>query len=870
MFSRDYKAGQMGQRGWKIQEIHMIDDKCVQRGCPVWLLMLCWIILQGASMHLPWVSAEEASYPAVLTDAEIAWLKEHPIIRLAPDPEFRPIEFFDESGNYTGLAADYTRLLEQKLGIRFEIVRCGNWDEVIDRVRRQEADVLNAVVRTPQRENYLLFPEPYLKIPSVIIVRKNVDDNLTLDMLKGMNIVMVSGYGYVELIRNKYPELKIELVPEPKTALHKVSFGMADAFVGDLATSSFYIESEGITNLKLAGETEPPNVSGFAVRSDWPELSVILEKGMTLISPDEKEVIYSKWIHLTMEPGVSLQEFKKLMLYIAGGISVVILGFLLWNRLLKRVVRRRTEDLRKEIEEHKRTETALGESEARLRALIQTIPDLVWLKDPEGVYLECNARFERFFGAPKKDIIGKTDFDFFDRDQAEFFRKNDKAAIEKGGPRLNEEEITYADDGHREFLETVKTPIYGNDGQLIGVLGIARDITERRLAEEERKKLESQLRQSHKMEAIGTIAGGIAHEFNNILGIIIGNMELAVDSVDPENPAQLYLQEIKTASFRASDIVKQLLNFSRKTEQSKQPIDFLLLIKESIKLLRSSIPTTIDIQLNLPEELTTIKADMTQIHQVLLNICTNAAHAMETDGGRLTIDLAELDVDNVTKTQYQEIEPGRYVQLTISDTGHGIDPSIKANIFDPYFTTKGPGKGTGMGLAVVLGIVKNHNGAISVYSEPGKGSTFKILFPAAGGAPQEIKTAEQELPRGNETILFVDDEEGLAKIGSTVLEQLGYSVIVRTDPAEALELFRSDPSRFDLIVTDMTMPHLEGDQLIREIQRINNTIPVILCTGFSNKMDSHRAIRIGACSYIEKPLNKSQLAYAVRMALDHA
>lgn len=353
-----------------------------------------------------------------------------------------------------------------------------------------------------------------------------------------------------------------------------------------------------------------------------------------------------------------------------------------------------------------------------------------------------------------------------------------------------------------------------------------------------------------------------------MLGIIMGNAELAVDTIEESNPALSNFKEIKKACLRARDVVRQLLNFSRKTEPVKKTIDIHPIIKESIKLLRSSIPTSIEIQLNLANSVRIILADPTQIHQVLINLCTNAAHAMEKNGGILKIDLLEVELDTVAIKQFQEIAAGPYVQLTISDTGHGIDSAEKTKIFDPYFTTKAVGKGTGMGLAVVLGIVKNHKGAISVYSEPGRGSTFKVLFPVAGGNVIKDELIFTDLPKGNERILLVDDEVGLVEIGSSILKWLGYRVETKTDPREAIALIRSDPSRFDLIITDMTMPHIPGDQLISEVLKINPEIPIILCTGFSNKIDSESAITIGAKSYIEKPLDKNQLAYAVRKALD--
>ena len=421
---------------------------------------------------------------------------------------------------------------------------------------------------------------------------------------------------------------------------------------------------------------------------------------------------------------------------------------------------------------------------------------------------------------------------------------------------------------NKEWYECRDQAIQWMDGRIVR-MEIASNITQRKQIEEERTKLEDQLRQSHKMEAIGTISGGIAHDFNNILGIIIGNTELAMDDIQEWNPARSNLEEIKKASLRASDIVRQLLNFSRKTEQTKKIIDILPMIKESVKLLRSSIPTSIEIQLNLPDSVKQIMADSTQIHQVLINLCTNAAHAMEKDGGLLKIDVSEVKLDNIAVTQFQKISAGHYVQLAISDTGHGIDQTTKTKIFDPYFTTKAVGKGTGMGLAVVLGIVKSHNGAISVYSEPGRGSTFKVLFPVAEGKIIKGESISKGLPKGNETILFVDDEAGLVEIGSKLLKRLGYKVETKTDSTKALEHIRSYPSKFDLIITDMTMPHISGDQLIKEILKINPEMPIILCTGFSNKIDREEAIMIGAKNYIEKPLNKNQLAYTVRKVLDN-
>ncbi len=333
------------------------------------------------------------------------------------------------------------------------------------------------------------------------------------------------------------------------------------------------------------------------------------------------------------------------------------------------------------------------------------------------------------------------------------------------------------------------------------------------------------------------------------------------------NPVHDNLKEIKTASLRARDVVKQLLTFSRKTEQMKKVIELKPLIEESINLLRSSIPTSIEIQADLSNNSNKIVADPTQIHQVLINLCTNAAHAMDKEGGTLGIKLSRIQIDEISIDQYKNIRPGEYIQLVISDTGHGINEVTKAKIFDPYFTTKKVGKGTGLGLSVVLGIVKSHDGAILVYSEPGKGSTFKVLLPLVNEESEVKNSRAKETPKGNETILFVDDEDSLVNMGSLILGRLGYQVFTETDPLVALDLIKSDPSKFDLIITDMTMPHLTGDLLAIEILKLQPDMPIILCTGFSNKIDKNRASQIGISSYLEKPLNKMELATAIRNAL---
>jgi CheY-like chemotaxis protein len=369
------------------------------------------------------------------------------------------------------------------------------------------------------------------------------------------------------------------------------------------------------------------------------------------------------------------------------------------------------------------------------------------------------------------------------------------------------------------------------------------------------------------MESIGTLAGGIAHDFNNILGIIIGNTELAIDDVPEWNPARLNLEEVRTASLRAKDVVRQLLSFARKTDPERKPVNINSVITGTLKLLRSSIPTSIEIRSNIPNESQIILADPTQINQVTINLCTNAAQAMEDQEGVIEISLENVSLDKLT-AQSHALSSGLYAQLTVKDTGHGIDPEIQDRIFDPYFTTREVGKGSGMGLAVVHGIVMNHDGTILVDSDIGKGATFKIFFPIVESEPLAKITTGEDLPMGKERIIFVDDEESILKMGHQRLERLGYTVESTTSPIEALDLFSSKPDQFDLVISDLTMPKMTGDKLAKEILNIRPDIPVILCTGFSEKIDEKKAKDIGAADYIEKPLDKRDFAFKVRKVLD--
>jgi signal transduction histidine kinase len=385
----------------------------------------------------------------------------------------------------------------------------------------------------------------------------------------------------------------------------------------------------------------------------------------------------------------------------------------------------------------------------------------------------------------------------------------------------------------------------------------------------EREHAESQLRQTQKMEALGTLAGGIAHDFNNILVAIIGFSEMAIGKIPRGSPARRSMERVFAAGLRGRDLVKQILTFSRRAEQEKQPLNLDRVIRETLKLLRASLSSTIDIRTGLQSNLGFVLADSTQMQQVVVNLCTNAAHAMRRKGGIISVDLAGFSFSSPGDAPVPTMSPGAYVRLSVRDTGEGMSPEIIEHIFDPFFTTKAAGEGTGLGLSMVHGIVASHGGTITVSSQPESGSTFTVYLPVFIEEESRNLTDEvNSIPGGRERILFIDDEEDLATLGAEMLTDLGYRVMSGTRAEEVLELFRLDSSRFDLVITDQTMPEMTGVGLAKEILAIRPDIPILMCTGFSQLVDADSARAAGIKAFAMKPLTKREIALTIRKVLD--
>jgi PAS domain S-box-containing protein len=521
-----------------------------------------------------------------------------------------------------------------------------------------------------------------------------------------------------------------------------------------------------------------------------------------------------------------------------------------------------------DITERKKAEKALRDSERRLHAIFDHHYQLTGLVDTEGRLLAANRTALHFTGAEESEVIGRYFWDgpWWDPSQSPELRN----AVERAanGEFVRFETTHPAADGEIRVIDFSLSPVRDDDGHVIYIVPEGRDITEIRRAEEGKAMLQEQLIQAQKMEAIGTLAGGIAHDFNNILSVIIGYTEIALmDELIEDKPIKSNLEEINKASLRAKDLVKQILTFSRQTEYELKPVQVRLIAHEVLKLLRSSLPSTIEIQQDLQSDCP-IMADPTQVHQILMNLCTNAGHAMAQKGGILKVDLSNVELDSFFTDKHQGLKPGPYLKLTVSDTGQGIPPHVLERIFEPFYTTKEKGAGTGMGLSVVHGIVQSFGGIVTVYSEPEKGSVFNVFLPLLEEKVESKTKVERPIPTGTECILFVDDEKPLTEIGKRLLESLGYEVMTRTSSIEALELFKSVPERFDVVITDLTMPKLTGEKLAEQLLQIKPTIPIILCTGFNTKIDEDKAKAMGIRAFILKPILKRDIAEAIRSVLE--
>ena len=511
------------------------------------------------------------------------------------------------------------------------------------------------------------------------------------------------------------------------------------------------------------------------------------------------------------------------------------------------------------IDQRHKAETALKESEERYKNILENALVGIYQATVDGKFSFANKKMVEMFGFSSfEELAGTSGI-------AELYVRPEERAtfvneILREGYRIGKVEFRRKN-GQRIWVRLHSRKTINKEGTII-FEGMMEDVTEI-------MKMEERLRQGQKLEAIGTLAGGIAHDFNNILSAIIGYSELALMKLAADSEICSDIKEVLTAGNRAKRLVGQILTFSRQNKKEKRPVQVGLIAQEALKLLRSSLPATIDIRKNIQSH-ALVLSDPTQLHQIFMNLCTNSAHAMRGKGGILEVTLSDQEIDSNFVSAHPGIQPGTYLKLTVSDTGHGIPSEIMDFIFDPFFTTKDKGAGTGLGLSVVHGIVEGCGGTMTVYSEPDQGTTFNLFFPIIETTLDEKSEKYTIIPTGTEHILFVDDEKPICDLARQVLALLGYVVEIRTSSIEALALFKSKPGHFDLVITDMTMPQMTGDALARKLMTIRPDIPVIICTGFSENITQEKATTMGLKAFLMKPLLKEEMAHTIRRVLDEA
>lgn len=521
------------------------------------------------------------------------------------------------------------------------------------------------------------------------------------------------------------------------------------------------------------------------------------------------------------------------------------------------------------LQETAQWERELRISEARKMTILDASNEAIVSVDSEGHILEFNTAAESVFGFQRSAVLGKLLGDtLVPASQREILHSRFRWLITEKGDLF--ETLKFMATGLRsdgtEFpAEISMTPMMVKGRLLFSFF--LRDVSDLRQAVEARQQLEAQLRQSQKLEAVGTLAGGIAHDFNNILAAIMGYTELSLGAVPEGNQAKKYLEKILKSTMRARDLVKQILAFSRKGMEKLEPVQVSSIIKESVKLLRATLPATIELRQHINDETCMINSTPTHIYQVLMNLCTNAAHAMTEAGGVIEISLDAVFLDERQAMGYADLRHGAYLKLSVRDTGAGIAPECISRIFEPFFTTKEAGRGTGMGLAVVHGIIKSHGGEILVESKPGKGSTFHVLLPRIEAAAVKPAGEEKPVRTGTERILLVDDEKILVDVWREQFEALGYRVVAKQSGRDALKVFQQEPDSFDLVITDMTMPHMPGDALARKILKIRPDMPIIMCTGFSEKLSREKVKELGVRALIMKPMPLKEIAKTIRTVL---
>ncbi len=929
-----------------------------------------------------------------LTSEEQQWLSQHNG-RIRIGITVIPPEVLSEKGKYEGLAIDYIHLMESKLGCRFKLVPFATWDTVIQAARTHRIDMIFAAQQTPERLNYLLFTEPYIKLSNKILVRKDRQGGTNLKEMKGWSVAVSEGSAVQEYLKKQYGYLKLRPVQDELSGLMKVSIGEVDAMVVEISRASYYIEQAGISNLRVSGDAGLIYQLRFAVRNDWPVLRGILDKGLSSITDQEKQEITRRWIVIGNRSILASRVFWISFIAALGLVILALGGVIVWNRVLRRKVKERTSQLQQELVQRKLAEEALRNREAHYRSIFANSLIGVTVTDKDCIFTDANDAFCKMLEYSREELIGKMsisdvshpddvaksmiminklikhEIDHYALEKRylsktgnilptlvyvrghynlegeyegttasnlditeqkvteELLRENEEkyrtlfnnSEIAMFRSRLDGSETLEANQKFLDIVGKTREEIRGNPSTILwadliereemvkrlisegsvsdfefklvnrqkgarncitslrlyreqGILeGSVVDITERKKDEEEREKLQAQLIQSQKMESVGQLAGGVAHDFNNMLGVILGHTEMAMDQVDPTDKLYADLVEIRKAAQRSAETTRQLLTFARKQAIAPKTIDLNETVEGLLKMLRRLIGENIDLIWNPGSGLWAVKADPTQASQILTNLCVNARDAIPNIG-EITVETGNSMLDDNYCSAHPGSVTGEYVRMSVRDTGTGIEDQTLTHIFEPFFTTKGVGKGTGLGLAMVYGAMKQNNGFVDVSSEPGQGSAFTVYFPRhveINAVTLDERSKERAVPpdqTGYETILLVEDEPKVLEMTKTMLQRLGYTVLATGTPGEAIRLAREYSNQIHLLITDVIMPGMNGRSLAEQLLVGQNGMKCLFISGYTSDIIANQGILDTGVYFIQKPFSKNELATKVREVIE--
>ena len=669
----------------------------------------------------------------LLTRDERAWLEANQSrIFLAVETNYQPFVFLDSKDRITGLAQDYMMLLEKKLGVRFTQRRFSSLNDIFDKVRNGEVHIVNAVTATPWRSSFLTFTDPYISVPNVMITRKEHSGGISENDLAGLKVSLVKDYAVTEHLMKTVPALNPVLVSDDLTALLNVSFGRSDVAVVDLASASYLISQKNITNLRVAGKATADILLAIGASKNEPLLHAILKKGCSAISQSERNDIVNRWVNAS--GGIIFADGR---FWAAVGISLglvflIVTGVLVWNRMLRQQVALRTKALEQKT-------NALQKSEESLRRATRAGRVGLWDWDLLTGQVLFSPEWKQQIGYLEHELQGRYD-EWENRLHPDDIEKT--LAVLKSSqappfpPYETEFRLRHKDGSYRWILATGDME-FDDKGNPTRMMGVHVDITERKRAEEEKSILENQLQQVQKIESVGRLAGGVAHDFNNMLGVIIGHAELAMDHLEPGHPACEDLEEISKAAERSADLTRQLLAFARKQTVSPKVLDINGIVTNMLKMLRRLIGEDIRLIWLPGLDVWPVRVDPSQLDQILTNLCVNARDAV-TGAGRITIRTENVRIDEAWCAGHPDAAPGEFVKLAVGDTGRGMDSETLSHIFEPFFTTKDLGEGTGLGLSTVYGAVRQNNGFVTVTSEPSKGATFTIFLPRHKNGPRSF------------------------------------------------------------------------------------------------------------------------------------